>query len=767
MRPAPPANLVERLERWHLATPAQVTGVGARVRKLAGELVDFESVWVDALAQAKVITPWQAGELKAGRGEQLVHGNYVLAGRIGEVGVAECYLAKHCETNETVRLYLCTRPQRPLGETLLELKELVARSAATGELPTLVDCGSDGQRVWAVCRAATGTAASQWLAENGRMPTAAVLQVARAMAEQLAALERHAIVHGDLSTGGLLLDRSGNVWLPAPGLRGIVRPQEGIGFAELSPAAYDYLSPERVLNGSPPNAASDLYACGLLWWHLLAGRTPIAGGNARAKLHAIQAARVIDIRSVAQAIPGVLVEAIERCLAKDVANRPTSFAQLAEMLGPPSDAGRELLASLQRSPAGTWQNLRVASRRKPRRRRSLRPAAVGAVVAAGLILLAAGPVFMGSKRNVPQASDSQLVVAHVVETPTPAPPQVKPDDRIVDPAVQPAAAILPAEDVSAPRVVEDLVLPTGEVLRVEQLELEPGMRVRGRGGRRPIVSVPRDGLVVACEKVTFEGIDFIWQEPAGNREAADVSRTMIDLHAQTVSFRACSFNARTSAMLSAIRTTSNREGLADFGVEIRLTDCVFDGTSSVVEHRASGGIIAKLENSLCVASGPMLQLARCPAEGNEVQLLLDHVTSRGDTAVLEMQNSRGLGKPGPIGITATGCALAGTSRAGLIALVDVGNVESLAGAITWNGQGSLVAPRTPMLTTRATSGQMTPLADDRLAVAGLVRGEIAFAGRADGPPADSRVMQWQAPLRSAEPPGADPDRLYSVRSPRE
>jgi serine/threonine protein kinase len=139
--------------------------------------------------------------------------------------------------------------------------------------------------------------------------------------------------------------------LSAPGLRGIVRPQEGIGFAELRPEAYDYLAPERVASGSPPDVVGDLYACGALCWHLLAGRPPIAGGNARAKLHAIQAARVIDVRSIAQGVSGVLAEAIAQCLASDRSKRPTSFAQLAEMLGPPTDAGRELLASLQRSPS--------------------------------------------------------------------------------------------------------------------------------------------------------------------------------------------------------------------------------------------------------------------------------------------------------------------------------------------------------------------------------------------------------------------------------
>jgi len=765
MRPVPPASLVERLQRLHLATPAQVASAAARVRRLAGELLEFESVWIDALAQSKVITPWQASEFNAGRGDQLVCGSYVLTGRLGDPGFAECYLARHIESTDIARLYVCHRPQRPVGETLVELRALAARELPA-ELPAVLDCGTNGKSVWGVCRVVEGTSAHAWLAENGRMPPAAVLQIARAMVEQLAMLERQGLVHGDLCPAGMLIDGTGAVTLPAPGLRGIIRPQEGIGFAELRPEAYDYLAPERVAGGTPPDVASDLYACGTVWWHLLAGRPPVAGGNSRAKLHAVQAARVIDIRSIAQNVPAKLAEVMARCLATERTKRPASVAEVAELLGPATAAGRELLASLQRSPTGTWQNLRLATPRRVRRK-SQRPLTIGAACALLIMLLAAMPVLLRNRQAEPATNESLVVAASVPVPRPPAPSSHKSEVPKVDPAVRPAAATSPLEKpVDLQRVVEDLVLPTGEVLKIETLELEPRMRVRGRGGRRPLVSVPAQGLLVACENVTFEGIDFIWQAPAGDNAAAS-DCAVIRLQAQTINFRGCSFSSRTSAPPTAIRTSPARRQLGGFGVEISLADCVFDGVGSVVDHNSPEPIAARLENCLCVASGPILRLARCPTEDNEILLLLEHVTTRGDTSVLLIQNARTLGNPGPIAITASGCALAGTSRAGLISLVGAPSPAAQIGTIAWNGQGSVMSPRMPLLTSQGPSGGIAPLADDALAVAGLVRGELEFAGRADGPPADSRVMRWQVPLRSAEPPGADPDRLHSLRSKRD
>ena len=82
------------------------------------------------------------------------------------------------------------------------------------------------------------------------------------------------------------------------GLRAAV-PAEGYGFGDLQPEAYDYLGAERIADGMPPTLASDMYACGCLWWHLLTGRPPFAGGNSLAKLRAVHAGKLVAVRHLA------------------------------------------------------------------------------------------------------------------------------------------------------------------------------------------------------------------------------------------------------------------------------------------------------------------------------------------------------------------------------------------------------------------------------------------------------------------------------------
>ncbi len=771
MPPQAPANLVQLLGRLRLGTPAQISTVGRRAVRLAGDLPDFESVWVDALAQERMLTPWQAAEINAGRGDGLLHGPFRVSDRIAGPHFAQCFAATHLDSGRTVRLYYVRRAQRPLAEVLERLGELQERTTP------LIDCGreiedfgtTDGA-VWIACRAVDGQAIRDWMTEHGRLPPQAVLHIAREIAARLWAFEQHGVVHGDLNTAELFIEPSGGIALPAVGLRGIVRPQEGYSFSELLPEAYDYLAPERISAGTPPNISSDLYACGSLWWHLLAGRPPFPGGNAIAKLKAVHAARAVDIRPFCPTVSSELAGIIGDCMQRDPERRPKSFAEVVERLGEPTLAGKMLLASLFRGSGGSWQALQGKSTRRRRAAKRKRATLTAAAAVCMLVSLILGQWAWRTARNfafkdvaesnsakqlAPPKPETQLQAAEARSESEPAALE-----RRRDPMLKRASAVAPL----AEQVVEDIVLPTGAVLRVEQLDLKPHVRVRGRGGKRPQLSVPRRGLVIGFDDVRFDGIDFVWE--AGPSELADADNSglsMLDLQSQTVTFRGCSFSNRAANPPVAIRFSGSGETLPGLGGELVLTDCVFDGLAAVIDDKAAGGLSIQLRNCLCVAAGPILRMARPPEPDEPVNLSLDHVTTRGDTAVLHCQYGRLAHDPGPITIMANGSALAGGGRAGLVIFSGSSHPQRLIRALTWSGQGSIVAPQTPVMVWHSTRNRIEPLPDEELEVAGLVRSSLEFAGRPDGPLEASRVVRWQVPLRSPEPPGADPAKLASPR----
>ena len=266
----PSAQLIELVERLHLADARQVRSVASRVRRLAGDLPDCDSLWVDALAQARVLTPYVAAQINAGRGSALCHGPYVIRAPLFGPYYAECYTAQHVETARLARLYVVRRPQSTsadIDESLTRLVDTLSPLAA--QAAVAVDAGVTENGVWAACPLVVGTTAAQWMVEHGRFPPNAVAAIALDMIATLETLHGHGVVHGDIGAAGLIIGRSGEISLPMPGLRAVVRPREGYAFGDLQPEAYDGL----CLSGSRPDrrrvspaTCTPVARCGGIFW---------------------------------------------------------------------------------------------------------------------------------------------------------------------------------------------------------------------------------------------------------------------------------------------------------------------------------------------------------------------------------------------------------------------------------------------------------------------------------------------------------------------
>ena len=385
----PTEALVELLDRLRLATPGQVLSQAGHVRRLAGDLPTLDALWIDALREARLITPYQALEINAGRGEHLAVGPYVLERPLGSHGFADSFAGRHVESQAAARVYVLARTHRDKKIVLAELEQLIARSSrrpVTG-LVTIQAAGEDGGRIWAAsalelpsrrrkspnergAAARPVRSAAEWMVDGGRFPPSVVLELARRMAATLAEAEAIGLVHGDLRAASLVCPEQGELFLVHPGLRAIVRPAEGYALADLGPEAYETLAPERIATGSTPTVESDVYACGCLWWQLLAGRSPFAGGNSLARLQAAHAACVPDVRHVAPDTPESLALAIESCLARDPTERPASFTALSGLIGTPTRRGTAELTECLRQ-RRTVRSVLGRSAPRPERRELL------------------------------------------------------------------------------------------------------------------------------------------------------------------------------------------------------------------------------------------------------------------------------------------------------------------------------------------------------------------------------------------------------------
>jgi len=793
MPEGPPQDLIALVERLELATARQVGRLARRARRLARGLPLFDSVWVDALAQARILTPFQAGEIRAGRGDSLRVGPYVLCRRLPSPGYLECYLARRQdEPRQTARLALVRSPHEQAAGIVGRLEELAAKCESLNRqhLAPLDRVGVDGNRIWVACRQVEGQTAGEWLVRRGRFPPQLVLEIARQMLAGLAVLEQAQLCHGDISASGLILAEQADAVLLYPGLRGILRPEEGCAHADLVPEAYDYLAPERIAAGTPPSMAGDVYSCGCLWWHLLTGRPPVPGGSSLEKLRAAETARIVDVSRLAPNTPSSLSAAVSASIQRDPGMRPQSMAELGSMLGPPTRAGKRALARyLNRArrrpsansvgcfyvpPTGWPKPSRPIRESKPR------PAwlagAAGCVVAA----VAVGWSLSHSGTTIPAASAPSPVFHPIGDETARAMGPRATGIMPVPPAAAQSAAN-PNEEAAAENGPDDLVLSAGDPLVIESLDARPGQCIRGQPGHRPRVVVPYGGLLVRAEGVRFENIDFVWDHQSPALPSSETQAAVIHVLSARAEFQGCSFRTADTACHRhdasathrhdasaarkpvAVRWThpADRSGaeLSLYSGRLQLCDCVLDSVGGGVACETLGALSVEMANVLSLNAGPLVQLDHCPKLDEPVLVGLANVTVREAGPLLECRYGPIPDRPGNISIHADGCALATQPDTPLLSFVGPAWPERILNRIGWTGQGSLVLPEAVVAAWRKPGGEVQMLDDALVSIAGLVRSKVEFAGPAGRGPQASRILRWQVPLRSPNPPGIDPHAL--------
>ena len=174
---------------------------------------------------------------------------------------------------------------------------------------------------------------------DGVLPVAETVRLAAEIGQGLDALHGRGIVHRDVKPSNVLLDAAGCAALSDFGLaRGedstqLTRDGQLVGTAH-------YLAPE-LIEGSPADRASDIYAFGCLLYECLTGAPPFAGrGDAEIGFaHLVEPPPDPRIRRPELSADTAL--ALLTALEKTPASRPTTATALARMLhlaGTPSPA---------------------------------------------------------------------------------------------------------------------------------------------------------------------------------------------------------------------------------------------------------------------------------------------------------------------------------------------------------------------------------------------------------------------------------------------
>ena len=207
------------------------------------------------------------------------------------------------------------------------------------------DEGQDGGVAFAVMDLVDGAPFGAAHTAHGPASWDALAPATRSLLDTLARVHVHGIVHRDLKPDNVLVDASGCATILDFGL--VLNPALGDHGRRRMGGTPRYLAPEQ-LRGRGIDARSDLYAVGVMLFHVLSGEWPHVAADRDALFRAKLSQPARALRAVAPAVPVHVADVVDALLAFRPAVRPRSADEVAAALfGSGDDAVDALLADAE------------------------------------------------------------------------------------------------------------------------------------------------------------------------------------------------------------------------------------------------------------------------------------------------------------------------------------------------------------------------------------------------------------------------------------
>ena len=350
----------------------------------------------------------------------VVADRYVVLEKLGEGGMGRVYLAEHVRMGRRSALKVMHPGMMHDADAIarFNLEAANASRISHPNVAAIYDFGetSDGL-IYLAMEYIDGEPLTAIVEREGALQPARAAAIAAQVADALAAAHDMGIVHRDLKPDNVMVARGRD---DADVVKvvdfGIAKSTDaGTGPQRVTRTGFivgtpEYMSPEQ-LAGDPLDGRSDIYALGLVTFHMLTGSLPFPGATVQESMIVRLTERPRTLAEVRTGIPwpADLQAVLDRALAREAGHRhPTSHEFRRELLAavahmPELDAADATTRLMQApipatrvaepspgSPAVSAPSsaTRAMQERPASRRR--RPLAIYAAVGAAIVVLAAG-----------------------------------------------------------------------------------------------------------------------------------------------------------------------------------------------------------------------------------------------------------------------------------------------------------------------------------------------------------------------------------------
>nr|WP_255949580.1 serine/threonine-protein kinase [Streptomyces sp. ODS25] len=179
----------------------------------------------------------------------------------------------------------------------------------------VIDSNTEGEQPWLASAYVPGPSLADAVQRHGPLPVTSVLTLTAGVAEALQSVHAAGVVHRDLKPSNVLLASDG----PRVIDFGIARAGDATALTgtDVRLGTPSYMAPEQA-EGRTAGPGIDIFALGLVVFFAATARHPFGEGDGLGLLY-----RIVSQQPDLTACPEPLRPVVERCLAKDPADRPS------------------------------------------------------------------------------------------------------------------------------------------------------------------------------------------------------------------------------------------------------------------------------------------------------------------------------------------------------------------------------------------------------------------------------------------------------------
>lgn len=295
-----------------------------------------DSTLVARLVALRLLTEYQAGRIRSGRGHGLILGNYRILDRIGSGGMGVVYRGEHRRLRQPVAIKALHPGPDHHPRTLARFFQ-EARAVAQLRHPNIVTAIDAGEEPasgldaaplpYYVMELVTGKDLDR-LAADGPLPVPFACHVAHQIADALLEAHRSGLVHRDIKPSNVLVTADGQAKLLDFGLARLVgSTDERLTYTGAALGTIGFMAPEQTRHAHTADARADVFGLGCTLFYALTGQVPFPDPVAAATAPRPSAA------ALCPEVPVGLDAVLHRMMAADPADRyPTAEAAMRALL---------------------------------------------------------------------------------------------------------------------------------------------------------------------------------------------------------------------------------------------------------------------------------------------------------------------------------------------------------------------------------------------------------------------------------------------------